>query len=61
MATKNAFCLTDFSEKNSKKGERFISVIILVGALFLPPHLTFSLPTQINHWLQMYHDKRTPF
>ncbi|HID7802737.1 TPA: metal-dependent hydrolase [Proteus mirabilis] len=58
---KMRFALPILAKKNSKKGERFISVIILVGALFLPPHLTLSLPSQINHWLQMYHDKRTPF
>ncbi|EEG83568.1 MULTISPECIES: metal-dependent hydrolase [Proteus] len=55
------FALPILGKKNNKKGERFISVLILVGALFLPPHLTVTLPSQINNWLQMYHDKRTNF
>ncbi|MBI6215737.1 metal-dependent hydrolase [Proteus sp. DFP240708] len=55
------FALPILGKKNNKKGERFISVLILVGALFLPPHLTVTLPSQVNNWLQMYHDKRTNF
>ena len=58
---KMRFALPILGKKNNKKGERFISVLILVGALFLPPHLTVTLPSQVNNWLQMYHDKRTNF
>lgn len=55
---KARFALPILNKKNNKKGERFISVLILIGALFIPPHLAISLPAQINNWLQMYHDKR---
>lgn len=51
------FALPILRKKNNKKGERFVSILLLVGALFLPPHLTFSLPAPINYWLQIYQEK----